>query len=290
MQDIWFSTMREYGLKDEQMKALYQFNQQNRDPMPDGLTAEQKAQWDFSNGIQKMTQEDMDKIFEPGHPIWGVDMTQTIDRVKQTFDEFVQWMSSVQELRKVTDAYAELGELYEEQQFAELRKIAEAETDPEKKATKLKAIDDYMDNKTLAFMAAPQKEEDINRILHALTDTRKVEYWLKRTGDKLKQVKIAGTFVPEIYGFEKMLDEKYHKCKDIILLYFMQLIIYCDCHDPKSERRMQVLYFFRTMDAYIQNRLAPSVKEKTTQNLYAFLDQFIDKIPDGVNGATALQK
>lgn len=281
MQAMWESDMREYGVNENHMKEIYNFNEQNKEQMPEGLTDEEREGWNHLNGIDKLTDEDITRIFGEGHKIIGVDHSQTMDRIKDVAGDFFGWMTSLREYKQMNAGYMMLVENEEEKNIERLRNIAEVEEDEDKKATMLKSIDEYYHTKYLDFLAETQGDIVTHHIAKAFKDEKKIEYWINRTRDKLKQLKLSSTFILEISQFEKrFLEEKYHKCSNVLLLYFMRKIIYCDTHNKKSVDRTQAVAMVFALDNCIRNQWNDEKKNRVFNNVRAFLDQIIDLIPE----------
>lgn len=279
MEATWVSSQKEFKLTDSHMKSLYQFNEQHKTDMPDYLTAEEKEKWDHFNGLDVMTEEDVEKIFGEEHPIIGVMHSQTMDRIKSVSNEFFSWMSALREYRAVNDAYMQLLEEQEKADMEKLKSYAEKCEDPEKKKTVLKSIEDYYSRKFLDFLGDPLNEKDIDRLVKAFSDKDKISYWLQRSQDKFKQLKISTKIILELSQFEKrFLDEKYHKQSNILLLHLMQMIIYCNCGDIKDMNRTKVICMTIALDRLIRNVSKPEERERILGNIIKFEDQFIGKI------------
>lgn len=284
MQEIWMETQRDYGVNRSQLNELSAFNNNHRVPKPDDLPADEE--WDMYNGFDHLTYNDMERIFGSEHPIYGVDISQTIDRVKIVFRSFIDWMTALREYNNVHNGYAVLMDMYDEQNMNEFQKICDAETDPDKKRLQQANIDLYRSNKNLGFLKEPLDDKSVERLYTAFTNKSKCEYWMKRSVDKLRQLKISEKFLEEIWGFEKrFLDEKYHRLNNMMLVYFMNLIVFCKCTDGSATniRRTHVMFMFAALDGYVQKRIDPSRKDKIKENVCAFLDMMLDKIPDGVD-------
>lgn len=287
MESQWMDTKKEFKLTDTHMKQLYQYNEEHREVMPDNLSPEEQDSWDHFNGIDSIDEETVLSIFGEEHPIIGVMHTQTVDRIKDAVQEFFGWMTALKEYREVNDAYIKLVEEEEMKNINNLQDIMEKEEDPEKKAKMKESIDLYFERKYLGFMAVKQDKELINRLISAFSDKKKIEYWLNRSQDKMAQLKISTKFILEISQFEKrFLEEKYHKLSNMILLYFMQTIVYCDCTDKNDHNRNKAVCMVFALDKIIRNQFDDTTREKILNNIMAFLDQFIDK----VNYETAVNK
>jgi hypothetical protein len=190
-------------------------------------------------------------------------------------------MAAMKEYRQIHDAYLELVELEEEKNIEKLKLIAEKEEDPDKKATMEESIKMYYNRKYLEFLSEPIDEKDRDRIIEAYGSNQKITYWLNRTRDKLRQLKISDKFILEISQFEKRyLEEKYHKCSNILLVYFMQTIVYSDMHDKNSVGRNKAICMVIALDGIIRKTWKEETRERVLNNIRAMLDQVIDFIPE----------
>lgn len=281
MEAQWNASVRELKIKDEHMKMLTKWNDDHKTNMPENLSDEERAEWDHWNGIDSITDEEIDRIFGADHPIHGVDHSQTLDRIKGVCKDFLGWITTLREYRNIHDAYLQLLELEEEKNIEVLRKKAEDETDPEKKKAFEDSIDTYYNRKYLEWLAKPLDEKGRNRILIALQDPKKIEYWVKRCRDKLDQLKISQKFIFEIASFEKrFLEEKYRKCDNILVLYFMNLCGYCKASYKDDDARIKTVCMVVALDAFIRNQWTEEKKERILNNIRAFEDQFIDYIKE----------
>ena len=140
------------------------------------------------------------------------------------------------------DAYIQLIELEEEKQIEQLKTLAETEEDPEKKAGMMESVDMYYNRKYLKWLADPMDDLAKKRILNALSDEKKAQYMINRCRDRLKQLKISSKFILELSQFEKrFLEEKYHKCSNVLLTYFMNTAIYMDPNNKKDDGRTKTV-------------------------------------------------
>lgn len=285
MEATWKSTKQEFSLTDAHMKQLHHFNEQHKKSMPEYLSDEDKEKWDHFNGLDEITEEEVVEIFGEEHPIIGIFHTQTIDRIKSVVNEFFTWLSTLKEYRQIHDAYLKLVETQEEDNIKRLTEVMEKEEDPEKKAAMKASLDLYYRNKYLDFLADEVPEKDIDRLLKAFTDEKKVSYWIRRSEDKLKQLKISTKIIPELAQFEKrFLDEKYHKASNMLLLHFMQSIIYCDCGDKKDQSRRKVICMVLMLDNIIRNTVDEETRKRVLNNVMKFEDQFLDRVPTTKEG------
>ena len=281
MENHWMSSKSEFKITDDHMKKLYQYNETHRTEMPEGLSEEEQENWDRFNGLDNIPEEVVLDIFGEGHPIIGIEHTISIDRIKDCVNDFFAWMSAMKEYRQIHDAYLQLIELEEQKNIEALKMIAEKEEDPEKKAKMEESIALYYSRKYLDFVSEEMDDKTKNQLVKTFSDKNKIEYWLKRTRDKLKQINISEKFILEISQFEKRyLSEKYHKASNILLLYFMKLVTYSDMNDPKSEGRNKVLSMVFALDGVIRKTSNEEISSKVLNNIMAMEDQLIDMLPE----------
>lgn len=279
MEAQWSSSKEEFKLTDSHMKQLYQYNEEHKKEMPDYLTEEEKQDWDHFNGLDNIPEEKVLEIFGEDHPIIGVMNTQTVDRIKSVTNEFFTWMSTLKEYGQINDAYLELVETQEESQVSSLKEVMEKEEDPDKKKKMSDSIDLYYNRKYLDFLADELTDKEVDRLVKAFSDKNKIEYWLKRSQDKLKQLKISTKIILEISQFEKrFLPEKYHKQNNIFLLYFMQNIIFCNCSDKNDPNRHKAVCMVLMLDRIVRNTTNEEIRTRVLNNIMAFEDQFIGKL------------
>lgn len=280
MESQWMASARELQLKDIHMRKLAAVNDKYKQEPPEHLTEDQRAEWDYLNGIDSITDEDLHEIFEEGHPIYGVDHSQTVDRVKAACTDFFQWLQAMSEYRHIHDAYLQLLELQEEEEIEKLRKTMENEPDEKKRAAMQESINNYYNKKYLEFLAEPLDDAMKDRIVKALSDEKKVEYWINRTRDKLAQLKISSKFILELSQFEKRyLEEKYHKNSNVLLLYFMCICIHQDTGNKNDENRIKTICIVLGMDAFIRNTWSEERRARMLDNIHKFEDQFLDLVP-----------
>jgi len=281
MQNQWSASARELHINDTHMKELGKWNDDHRTPMPEDISEEERNNWDHLNGIDCITEEEVNRIFGEEHPIHGVMFSQTVDRIKAACNDFFGWLTTMREYRQIHDAYLELLEVEEEKNIEVLKAKAEEEEDPEKKAKMQESIDLYYDRKFLGWLAKPFAEDERDRILKALGDPKKIEYWLERCRTKLSQLKISQKFILEIAQFEqRFLPEKYHKANNVLLLYFMATCGYCKASDPEDDGRVKTVCMVIALDAFIRNTWREERKQNLLNNIIAFEDQFIDFIKE----------
>jgi len=281
MEQSWIASKREFKITDDHMKVLYQYNEEHKTIMPDYITDEEREKWDHFNGLNNITEEDAVRIFGADSPVIGLTHDITKDRIRSLIEDYFNWLSALREYKNIYQGYMKLIELQEEKNIEELKLRAEAEKDPETKQKMLDAIELYYNRKYLKFLAEPLDEQDRNRVIHAFNTEKTIEYWLKRSQDKLKQLKMNTKFILECSQFEKRyLPEKYHKQSNILLLYFMMTIIYCRCSDHKDPGRNKAVCMIMAIDQIVQNIMEPDKRKMVLDNIMAFEDQFMEFIPE----------
>ena len=277
LESQWDASRREFKLTDSQMRQVYKWNEDHMSAMPEELSDEEKDSWDRLNGIDSITEEKVIEIFGEDSNIIGIEHNITITRIKDALSDYIGWMSAIKEYRQIHNSYIELIELEEEKNILALENIARNETDPEKKQKLFESIEMYYNRKYLDFLSEPLNPDDIDRIINAMQDENKITYWINRCRDKLRQMKISSKFILEISQFEKrFLEEKYHKCSNILLAYFMQTTVY-------SKDNTKSACIVVALDSIIRNTAKEEKRERVLNNIQNLLDQFIDKIPDPTN-------
>lgn len=280
MQSQWEASARELDLKDVHMRQLAVVNDRHKVEPPADLDEKALAEWDYLNGIDHMTEEEVNEIFEEGHTVRGVDHSQTVDRIKGACQDFFGWLSTLREYRNVQTAYFKLIELEEEKQIEELKMLAENETDEEKKKGMLESVDMYYNRKYLKFLAEPVDDVMKARIIKALSSTEKVQYMINRTRDKLQAMNISSKFILELSKFEKrFLDEKYHQNSNVLLLYFMYTCMYSDAKKKTDDARVKTVCMVMGLDGIIRNTWDEEKRTEMMNNINAFEDQFIGLCP-----------
>lgn len=276
-QSGWEATRKEFNLNDSHMKALYEFNLNNRDPLPEAIPGDNsEKEYDPNNGLLKITEEDVIKIFGEDHPVIGITHDVTKDRIKAIMEEFISWMSILREYSNIHNAYMELIEFQEENEINKLKEIAEKETDEEKKKKALEGIEKYYYIKYFDYLREEVPELTKLHIIKAFHNENKVQYWIEKGRTKLKQLNFPQKFILEISQFEKrFLDEKYHSQNNLLLLYFLSTLNYTQFNS--SDDRSKAVSFVIMMDRFIRNQIKPEMKERILFNIIGLEDQFIDK-------------
>ena len=278
-ESTWMATKQRFALSNDNMKELFAYNNNHRypkpDPMPEGET------YDEFNGLDNMTDEEIEKIFGAEHEIYGVDHNVTIQRIKEACTDLNQWTSTLAEYKDIYNQFMILGELNEEKEIEKLKVILEKETDPAKKEALENSIKKYYYYKNLEFMAEPLTEDKKKRLLEAYSNKDKITYWMKRSEDKLHQMNVSAKFILEISQFEKrFMEYKYHKCSNFILLYFMNLVTFCDVNRKSDPDRPKVQSIVFALNSIVMKNINEERTKAIISNLEKFLDQVIDDIDD----------
>ena len=282
VREEWEASKRELKITDVHMRQIFQYNQDHKLPMPENLTEEEKKDWDILNGLNDITDDKVMEIFGSDHPITQTgDHDLMVQRLKDATQDFANWISIMTEYKNLHNAYCQLVELEESKNIEKLKVMAENEPDEKKKEKMLASINEYNRNKYLDFLADELDESTIKVLINAFTDEKKVEYWLKRTRDKLSKININTKFILELSQFEnRFLDAKYHKASNILLLYFMNIARYIvpDKNDDPNKIKtccMQVMF-----DRFIRDTLDKEVKQRILNNILAFEDQMLPHVPE----------
>ena len=280
VRNIWESDIREYNVNESYMKQLYQYNEQHKISLEDSKLGENE-EYDTLNGLDNIPMEEIIKIFGEGHKIIGIDETHTRDRIKTVSRDFFQWVSAMKEYQQIQDGYMMLVDIEEEKNIKTLELIVEKETDIEKKKKMQASIDLYYRNNNLDFLADKLDEKVEKQIIDAFSNQRKIEYWIRRTRDKLKQIKLPSKYILEISQFEKrFLAEKYHKASNVLLLYFMHKIIYTNLYEKDNPIKIECVSMVINLDKFVRNKLSDERKEKIKSNVISLIEQVIDKLPE----------
>lgn len=278
---LWESTKTELKITQDHINELKAFNTNHVKPMPENLTDEEKEEWNPFNGLDELTDDDISRIFGEEHPLSGhfTPLSLAIDRCNEVMNTLNTYINLLAEYRNIHEAYMSLIENEEARNIEILKETMEKETDPDKKAAMQKSLDSYYNHKTLGFLAEPLSDKEIERFVNSYCNEKTIEYWIKRTRDKLKRLKLNDRAILEISQFEKrFLPEKYWKVNNMLLLYFLNLVTYCDPDNKKDDKRIKVIDMIIVLDKIIRNTCTEEYKNGILENIMKFDDQFIDKI------------
>ena len=279
MESVWVDHCRKNNILSQQMRQVHILNNENRVILSDQATEEDKKSYDPLNGINKITVEQSTEIFGDNSSIINKDHNITISNIKVAFDMYTSHLTAMVNYRKLHDSYLELMEIEEDKNLKLLFEEIQIEEDPIKKAKKQEAYDKYYYLKYLDFLSESLPKDKLNHIVKAFSDEKQIEYWIRRGSDKLAQLNISSRFIMEVGDFEKnFLEEKYHNQNNILLLYFLNKIIYSDTKNKNDTNRAQAVVFILEMDKYIRGNIKdPVIKEKILKNILILEDQFINK-------------
>ena len=285
MESVWKASQQELKITENHIRQLYVWNEEHATKLAENATDDEIKNFDHFNGLDCITEEKLMEIFGEGHPIWGVDVVHTLDRIKGAMSDFFSWLTAMRQYREIHDQYIQLLEQSEEEEVQKLKELAAAEEDPEKKEKLKAAVEKYYYLKYMQFLADPIPQSKIERVVKLTKDAKKVEYLLTRSIDKLKQLKFSSMFIPEISQFEtRMLDKKYAKNNQILLAYFMTMLVYeCNFSDPNNEAANQAKSMIFGLDGIIKGTHSPHNQMIIINNLEKFEDQFLPFIPDPVS-------
>ena len=268
----WGNTKEEFKLTMDHMKQLAVFNKEHMTEKPKDLP--EGEEFDYYNGLDHISEEKVLEIFGEESPIIAPIHDITKDRLKSALEEFFMWNQTLREYREISKNYNDLLELKESEEIKKLEEVYEKETDEEKRKVMRESLDKYYGLKDLSFLPKMLKEEDVDRIQKLMKNQDKMEYLINRGRDKLKQLHISQNFILELSQFEKrFLEEKYHKNNNVLLVFFLNLIVYSSLSD--NETRSRSVSFIMGMDRFIKNELDEEKREKILKNILLFEDQFL---------------
>lgn len=268
----WGNTKEEFKLTMDHMKQLAVFNKEHMTEKPDDLG--EGEEFDYYNGIDHITEEKVVEIFGEESPIVAPIHDITKDRLKSALEEFFMWNQTLREYRDINKNYNDLLEMKEVEEIKKLEEICEKEEDPEKKEKMKKSLDRYYSMKDLSFIVSLVDDDKIERIKKLMTDEKKMEYLINRGRDKLTQLHVSQNFILEISQFEKrFLEEKYHANNNVLLVFFLNMIVYSSLSDPHV--RGNAVSFIMGIDRFIKNEYDEEKKEKILQSILALEDKFL---------------
>ena len=283
MESTWKSTVLSYKIQHDHIEKLTQINRERRSPEPETPVKDENGKeipYDPCNGVLKLTEDEVVDIFGEGHPIIGVTHELTLDRIHDAYEDFYNWAHALNDFREIDKAYIEYTDLKEEEQLNILKESAENETDPDKKEKLTLAIKQYYNKIYLEFLTEEIPDIRIQNVVSRLGNAEKAQYILKRATDRLKQMGISAQFIPEIVKFEsEFLPEEFACCNGVLLMYFCDLVTYCDVHDVRDQNRNNAIYMTVMIDRYIRNMLKDEVRSKIKENIITFEKKFVDLVP-----------
>lgn len=275
-QSTWDNAKEEFGITDDQMAKLIEYNNATRVPRGDDQTEED---YDDLNGLLGVPMERLEEIFGKGSKLFGVDHSQTIDRVRYAANLFEQLFMVLREYRQAEETFSEAIDDSEKRSIEYLQRAAEDESDPEKRERARASLDSYMKTKYLGFLTE-LSEADQGRIVSTFFNEQRLKYLLERGRNQLVRAKIPEMIILELSGFEKRcLSEKYHSQNNLMLLTLLQLAGYGKPADnPDVKRRISALTI--GLDRLIRKQLTGEDLDRTMANILAFEDMFVDQIAE----------
>lgn len=273
-QSTWDSAKEEFGVTDDQMAKLIEYNNATRVPREEGQTDDE---YDDLNGLTGIPMERLEEIFGKGSKLFGVDHSQTIDRVRYAANLFEQLFMVLREYRQAEESFSEALDDSEKRSIEYLQRAAEDESDPEKRDRAKASLETYMKVKYLGFLTE-LSEADQGRIVSTFFNEQRLKYLLERGRNQLVRAKIPEMIILELSGFERRcLPEKYHGQNNLMLLTLLQLAGYGKPADnPEVKRRISALTI--GLDKLIRKQLTGEDLERTMSNVLAFEDMFVDQI------------
>lgn len=288
MEEIWLTSAKEFKITRDHIAELHKWNMDHRIPLAEDADEKAREEYDPVNGISSITEEEVIRIFGEDHPIIGVEHTVTIDRISGIFHDWFAFISAQREYKNIHDAYMNLLEADEEKQMNELKIAIDAEEDENNKAKMQASYDLYYNRKYVDFLAEKLDDTMIKRIVETLQDSNRAEYLIKRSKARLNQMKISSNVILELSQFEKrFMEEKYHKCSQCLLVYFMRTLVYSDPYDKKDDSRTKAVCMIFALDGIIKGTWAEDKKERVMNNIRAFCDQLIDVVPTKADNTPA---
>lgn len=278
IQNIWEGTRDMYKLTNEIMHNLWMFNKENATPRRNDVPDEE---WNEFNGLSKLTQADVERIFGDKHPFAKsfTVVPDTMTLISNSLKEYVDYVKFTSTLQETDRAHRSLLELREERDMLELKAVAENEPDPEKKQAMLDSVNEYMSTKYLDYLQNPLPENDIKRLVNAFGDEKIIDYWIHRSSNKLAQMKMSPKTILEISNFETIhLPERYYKLSNMLLTYFMMRITFTDVAPNGSNNKAEVsriLAMIIALDNVIRKIGTAEQTERIKKNVMALLDQLI---------------
>ena len=282
METMWKNYQSMYKITDDVLKKLTEFNLAHRtEPAEEDLEAIRKGEKEFDsyNGLDHLTKEDVVSIFGSDNDIIVKDHSMTVKSIKQVIDTFFALVKSRQEFRGVYDHFMDLIEENELSKMAELKELAEKETDLKKQKKMLAAYDLFFNTKYLDFLREAVSPEQMNFVINSYTNANKIKYLIERGKEKLEKLGFSQMFVLEISKLEdRFLNEKYKKQSNILLAHFLNMVVYGDLKNGKSIDRSRVVAFVIALDRLARDCWSPELKERIVGNLEALEEQYLEPV------------
>jgi len=295
---LWLDTARELHVTIEMVNQFIAFNVNHRTEPPkeeepsenneeeSELTStsesvedekKEKEEYDEWNGIDRLTQEELDKIIpDHDHPLQQVPLELAISRIKECCGNYLIYYSSNREFKAIVSEYNHTCELKMKEEFEELKQLAENEADSEKKEKLLTAINDFYYDYHLVYLYDPPIPNDmIKRVKDLINDNNKIVYLSNRTKDILESTDCPPTIIAAMYNFESMfISPDYKDYNNCLLVWFMNQIVFSKFRDASSDDRVRYKNFMCQISRYMNKDLLPETMEIITDSLNKFVDQF----------------
>jgi len=279
MESKWRMVSSQLKLTQPIIKKIYTYNNEHAIPLPEEATAEAHVQYDHFNGLDNITLNELKEILGPDHQLVHGNLKDNIEMIKNAMGLFINWLASLKEYKSAYKEYQEILDAEQYKNIEVLKNILESDPENPDREKIEAALNSYYDNLYLNFLSTPLSDEVIARLINVFNDKEKFDYWENRAAAKLKQIGVVPLTIVELASFEKKyLDEKYHKCSNMLALYVMNLARYAR-NDDKSPNNMKrkILLITSTLHKFIEGNMKDEQKEKVLENVKAFLDQFLDK-------------
>lgn len=283
MKDLWLQTAQALDINGEHVRKLAEYNYEHKKEMPEDISEEDKEKWDFCNGLDNITMDELKSILGDNHPsLINVNENDARESIKNVMQIYVDYARSAREYDMIHKAYMEYLNESEAEEIKKFEERAANETDPEKKKILEDQIAQYYRIKRLDFLAEPLSDFHKKRIQSGFVNASKATYWVNRTQEKLKQMKINPEFVMTLYHFEeRFLEPKYRKLNNALLFYFTNFAIYAKVGDPNDEKMNITRCFFMSIITLFNKSIKEDEREYLLDNIRKFEDQLLDYIQPG---------
>lgn len=278
MKEMWDASKDEFNLTEDQMHAVAVFNRENITPPTEEQKEDLDEKWDAFNGLDKLTKEDVIRIFGEDHDIHGMTHEITIQRIKECYRDLYNWISTMKQYQQTYDDWLHFQEMVETEKMNELSQEIEKIEDEEEKKKAQDALDNYWYLRNLGFLTDPQViDDDIkNRIVQSYNDKGRLEYIMKRSLDKLPRLSIPQSWMLELNNFEKrFMDSKYSTKDDLLLLLVLQMLAFCKPDDKGDPRGSFVHSILFGVDSIIRGTCNDERKSAMLSNIASYEDAIL---------------
>lgn len=283
-ENIWNQVRDEFEIDSNQMKPIIDYNEAHM-VTPDGVDLNDFSTFpdgfDFFNGLDNIPEEKIIEVFGKECKIHGVEYSQTVDRIKWAAQTFRDYITSMFDFNNISKEYSSLIEEQEKLNIQSLQDaISKLEDGDEKKEELKNKLSDYYYFRELQFVGDELNDATKNHIINTFGDGRKIQYLIERSRDKLKRLKVSEKFILEIASFEQLyLPEKYHIQNNLLLLYFMNMVVYNDLNSADGRIKRKVLSMVVGVDKYIRKGFSnESDANVIINNIIKLEDKFLGEI------------